>query len=172
MRKMIKSIDNIPKHDIVTIRTVNKMITVKGGEMENLKKSLVALFLAVCILLAACGSSAVEGGGKTEDNSGAYHKITAETAKQMMDEGNVTVVDVRTEEEYKSGHIPGSILVPNEEIGTEQPQELPDLDSVLLVHCRTGIRSKEASDKLVKIGYKNVYDFGGIIDWPYETVEE
>ena len=90
----------------------------------------------------------------------------------MMDEGNVTVVDVRTEEEYKSGHIPGSILVPNEEIGTEQPQELPDLDSVLLVHCRTGIRSKEASDKLVKIGYKNVYDFGGIIDWPYETVEE
>ncbi|MCQ4637162.1 rhodanese-like domain-containing protein [Anaerovorax odorimutans] len=146
-----------------------------------MKKSLIVLVLTVCLLLAACGSGGTSmsgDSGNTEDmassaaNMDAYHKITAEQAKKMMDEGGVTVVDVRTEQEYKSGHIPGSILVPNEEIGTEQPKELPDQDAVLLVHCRTGIRSKEASDKLVKMGYKNVYDFGGIVDWPYETVEE
>lgn len=101
-----------------------------------------------------------------------YHKISAEEAKVMMDKGGVTVVDVRREDEYAAGHIPGSILVPNEGIRDTQPEELPDLDAVLLVHCRTGVRSKQASDKLLEIGYKNVYDFGGIVDWPYETVTE
>lgn len=99
-------------------------------------------------------------------------KITAEEAKQMMDEGNATVVDVRTAEEYAAGHIPGSILVPVESIGDTKPVELPDTEAVLLVHCRTGIRSKRASDQLVELGYKHVYDFGGIVDWPYETVTE
>ena len=102
----------------------------------------------------------------------AYHKITASEAKAMMNQGGVTVVDVRREDEYAAGHIPGSILVPNEGIRDTQPEELPDLDAVLLVHCRTGVRSKQASDKLLEIGYKNVYDFGGIVDWPYETVTE
>ena len=102
----------------------------------------------------------------------AYHKITAEEAKQMMDEDNVTVVDVRTADEYAAGHIPGSILVPVESIGDAKPEELPDTEAVLLVHCRTGIRSKRASDQLVELGYKHVYDFGGIVDWPYETVKE
>lgn len=103
----------------------------------------------------------------------AYHKITAEEAKKMMDEGGVIIVDVRTSEEYREAHIPDSILVPNESITTDQePEELPDKDAVLLVHCRTGIRSKQASDKLVELGYKHVYDFGGIVDWPYETVSE
>ena len=90
----------------------------------------------------------------------------------MMDKGGVTVVDVRRSDEYAAGHIPGSILVPNEEIADVQPEALPDLDATLLVHCRTGIRSKQASDKLVAMGYKHVYDFGGIVDWPYETVKE
>lgn len=102
----------------------------------------------------------------------AYHKITAEEAKQMMDQGNVTVVDVRTADEYAAGHIPGSILVPVESIGDAKPDALPDTEAVLLVHCRTGIRSKRASDQLVELGYKHVYDFGGIVDWPYETVKE
>lgn len=110
--------------------------------------------------------------GQTAQGESAYHKITASEAKAMMDQGGVTVVDVRREDEYAAGHIPGSILVPNEGIRDTQPEELPDLDAVLLVHCRTGVRSKQASDKLLEIGYKNVYDFGGIVDWPYETVTE
>ncbi|WP_331472602.1 rhodanese-like domain-containing protein [Enterocloster hominis (ex Hitch et al. 2024)] len=109
---------------------------------------------------------------QTTQGESVYHKISAEEAKVMMDKGGVTVVDVRREDEYAAGHIPGSILVPNEGIRDTQPEELPDLDAVLLVHCRTGVRSKQASDKLLEIGYKNVYDFGGIVDWPYETVTE
>lgn len=134
------------------------------------KITLAFAVAAGFLMLTACRAA------KTPSDSGtsseAYHKITAEEAKEMIDEGDVTVVDVRRADEYKAGHIPGSVLVPNEEIKDEQPEELPDLDAVLLVHCRTGIRSKQASDKLVEIGYKNVYDFGGIVDWPYETVAE
>ena len=115
-------------------------------------------------------SPAEEPADETSDE--AYHKITAEEAKQMMDEGNATVVDVRTAEEYAAGHIPGSILIPVEAIGDTKPVERPDTEAVLLGHCRTGIRSKRASDQLVELGYKHVYDFGGIVDWPYETVTE
>lgn len=110
--------------------------------------------------------------GQTAQGESAYHKITASEAKAMMNQGGVTVVDVRREDEYAAGHIPGSILVPNEGIRDTQPEELPDLDAVLLIYCRTGVRSRQASDKLVEIGYQNVYDFGGIADWPYETVTE
>ena len=113
--------------------------------------------------------SITEGSMTEENMEAAYHKITAEEAKKMMDEGGVTVVDVRRADEYAAKHIPGAILVPNESIKEEQPEALPDKDAVLLIHCRTGIRSKDASDKLVAMGYKNVYDFGGINDWTYET---
>ena len=100
---------------------------------------------------------------------GEYHKISAKEAKEMMDNGGVTVVDVRRPDEYADRHIPGAINVPNEDISDQQPEALPDPDAVLLIHCRTGVRSKAASDKLLKMGYTNVYDFGGIVDWPYET---
>lgn len=83
-----------------------------------------------------------------------------------------SIVDVRTQQEYKEKHIPDAVLVPNETIEEEAKDKLPDTDAVLLVHCRTGVRSKQASDKLVQMGYKNVYDFGGINDWPYDTVSE
>ena len=88
-----------------------------------------------------------------------------------LDDGHV-IVDVRREDEYAKGHIPGAILIPNESIGTEQPSELPDLDQIILVYCRSGRRSKEASQKLADIGYKNVYEFGGIIDWTGEIVTD
>jgi len=104
--------------------------------------------------------------------AGGFTTISAEEAKKMIDAGNVTIVDVRTIMEYREQHIPGSVLVPNESIGTEAPAELPDKDAVLLVHCRSGVRSKEACTKLAALGYTQVYDFGGIIDWPYETVSE
>lgn len=155
------------------------------------KYTLLAAAILCSTVLAACspsGSAKAEpmtreeasgasgtqaqpsGNEKAAAEQDPYHKITAEEAKKMMDEGNVTVVDVRRADEYATGHIPGSILIPLESIGDEQPVELPDPDAVLLVHCRTGIRSKQASDQLVKLGYKHVYDFGGIADWSYETV--
>ena len=147
-----------------------------------MKKLTLAVMVSFALLtLSAC--SAANGGKETKQDADtsmsvetedetaaeAYHKITAEEAKKMMDEGGVTVVDVRRADEYADTHIPGAILVPNESIGEEQPELLPDKDAVLLIHCRTGIRSKQASDKLVELGYTNVYDFGGIVDWPYET---
>ena len=151
-----------------------------------MKHWIISGVLAAAMLLAGCagqGTGPMQGGSAAsmpqacqEAGSGmqeqAYHKITAEEAKQMMDEGGVTVVDVRTEAEYKEGHIPGAVLVPNETIGSEPPEALPELDAVLLVHCRTGVRSTQAADKLVGMGYTQVYDFGGIRDWPYDIVTE
>ena len=103
----------------------------------------------------------------------AYRQISQEEAKSMMirDDGHV-IVDVRRRDEYDSGHIPGAILIPNESIGAEQPEQLPDKDQVILVYCRSGRRSKEAAQKLADMGYTNVYEFGGIIDWTGEVVTE
>ena len=101
----------------------------------------------------------------------SYQKITAEMAKQIMDGGAATVADVRTAEEYEEGHIPGAVLVPNESIGEERPEALPDPEALILVYCRSGNRSRQAAEKLLELGYMNVYDFGGITDWPYEIVK-
>ena len=90
-------------------------------------------------------------------------EYAAEAAEQV-----IKVIDVREPNEYAKGHIPGAINVPVETIGEEYPPELPDCDQLILVYCRSGNRSKEAAQKLVDIGYKNVYEFGGIIDWKGE----
>ena len=104
------------------------------------------------------------------DVSAEYRKITPEAAKARMDSGDeVLILDVRTQEEYDAGHIPGAILLPNETIGSEEPVLLPDKGAEILVYCRSGRRSAEAANKLVAMGYTGVYDFGGIIDWPYGT---
>ncbi|MDO5112426.1 MAG: rhodanese-like domain-containing protein, partial [Clostridia bacterium] len=101
-----------------------------------------------------------------------YHKLTPEQAKASMDAGEeYMLVDVRTQEEFDQKHIPGALVLPNEEIGDDAPVLLPDKDATILLYCRSGRRSREAAEKLVAIGYTNVYDFGGIIDWPYETIE-
>ena len=96
--------------------------------------------------------------------------ITAEEAKKIMDsqEGYI-ILDVRTQEEYDQGHIPGAILIPDTEIKARAEQELPNKDQLLLVYCRSGRRSKLASEALGKLGYTNIREFGGIIDWPYEV---
>ena len=101
-----------------------------------------------------------------------YRKISPQLAKEMMDSGDpLTIVDVRTPSEYASGHIADAILIPNETITTnEKPEALADMDEVILVYCRSGSRSAQAARKLVSLGYINVYDFGGILDWPYEIV--
>ena len=99
-----------------------------------------------------------------------YHKISAEEAKNRMESGDdLILLDVRTEQEYENSHIPGAIVIPNESIGKETLKELPDLDQEILVYCRSGNRSAQAAKKMVEAGYTKVYDFGGIIDWPYET---
>ena len=105
-----------------------------------------------------------------EQPATSYTQITQEQAKEMMtrNDGHI-IVDVRRQDEFDEGHIPGAIYIPNESIESEKPAELPDLDQIILVYCRSGRRSKEAAQKLFDIGYTNVYEFGGIIDWTGEV---
>ncbi len=133
-------------------------------------RKLTATFAAgvLTVVLTAC-SAASGPGGNAESSEAAVHTITAEEAKSMMEEGDVTVVDVRTAEEYAQGHVPDAINIPNEDIGEESPEALPQKDAILLIYCRSGRRSAQAAKKLAALGYENIYDFGGIIDWPYET---
>ena len=129
------------------------------------------ILAAILLLLTACSSGGQVMDG--EDMVRSYTQISQEEAKQMMEQdGTQVIVDVRTQEEYDSGHIPGAICIPNESIGTEHPEELPDLDQVILVYCRSGNRSKQAAQKLFDMGYINVYEFGGINDWTGEVVTE
>ena len=134
---------------------------------------LFALLTASLALLSGCALSKTKK-DTAEDMTGkaAYQKISAEDAYEMMVSQEVVIVDVRTPEEYDGGHIPNAILVPNESIGDDMPEALPDKEATLLIYCRSGRRSKEASEKLLKLGYKSIYEFGGIIDWPYELVKE
>ena len=112
---------------------------------------------------------------QTEDgvSETAYMQIDQKVAKEMMgrDDGHI-IVDVRRQDEYDAGHIPDAVLIPNESIGTERPEELPDLDQIILVYCRSGRRSKEAAQKLADMGYSHVYELGGIIDWTGDVVTD
>ena len=134
---------------------------------------LFAALAASLALLAGCALSKTKK-DTSEDTTdkAAYHKISAEEAYEMMASQEVVVVDVRTREEHESGHIENAVLVPNESIGSEMPEALPDKEATLLIYCRSGRRSKDAAEKLLSLGYQNVYDFGGVIDWPYELVKE
>ena len=126
-------------------------------------KKRIFLLLAVMIL-TACGQD-------KENNQGAvYVNITAEEAKQIMDsEEGYIILDVRTQEEYDLGHIPGAIMISHEEIAEKAEGVLTDKDQMILVYCRRGRRSKIAAEALVELGYTNIKEFGGIIDWPYEV---
>ena len=125
-------------------------------------KKLIILVLAL-MLLTACGQEK-EKPQKEE----AYMNITAQEAKNLMDsEEGYVILDVRTQEEYAQGHIPGAILIPDYEISTKAEELLPDQNQLILVYCRSGRRSKLAAEALVKLGYTNIREFGGIIDWPY-----
>lgn len=100
-----------------------------------------------------------------------YHRITAEKAKNIMDSrDDIIILDVRRKEEYDAGHIKGALLIPNETIDLNEPEQLSDKEATILVYCRSGVRSLEAANKLVEMGYHNVYDFGGIMQWKYDTV--
>lgn len=124
--------------------------------------------LMLLISLSLFGLVACKDGG----NNAAYEQITAQEAKTIIDnEKNYIIIDARTEEEFVEGHIEDAILIPEYEIVQRAEKELPDKDALILVYCRSGRRSKIASQELVKLGYSNVKEFGGIIDWPYETVK-
>ena len=119
-----------------------------------MKRTLCLIFITACILsFVAC---AYTGNILYSEAliSGTYQKITAEEAWMMMQASHVTIVDVRTAEEYAEEHISNAILLPNESIGTQPPETLPDLDAVLLVYCRTGVRSRQAANKLIQDVYK------------------
>ncbi len=122
------------------------------------------LFLLAVMLLTACGQA------KENIQEAVYMNITAEEAKRIMDsEQGYIILDVRTQEEYDQGHIPGAILIPNTEIKDKAGEVLTDKNQLLLVYCRSGRRSKLAAEILVELGYTNIKEFGGIIDWPYEV---
>ena len=126
-------------------------------------KKLVFLLLTVMIL-TACGQA------KENDQGGGICDITAEEAKQIMDsEEGYIILDVRTQEEYDEGHISGAIVISHEEITEKAEEVLTDKDQLILVYCRSGRRSKIAAEALVELGYTNIKEFGGIIDWPYEV---
>ena len=123
-----------------------------------MRKQTYALLLALVLLLTACAQAA------------SYEQITQEEAKQIMDTTNgYILLDTRTQEEYDQSHIPGALLIPHTEIAQRAADELPDKDQVILVYCRSGNRSKQASEVLAELGYTNVKEFGGIHTWPYEV---
>ena len=120
------------------------------------------------ISLSLFGLTACQGG----ENDITYEQITADKAKTIMDtEKDYVIIDARTEEEFAEGHIENAILIPEYEIAQRAEKELPQKNALILVYCRSGRRSKIASEELVKLGYTNVKEFGGIIDWPYEIVK-
>ena len=133
--------------------------------MKKVKGLIIMLLISLSLFgMTACG-------GDNEKTS-TYEQITAEQAKTIMDtEKDYVIIDVRTEEEFAEGHIENAILIPEYEIKDRAEKELPDKEQLILVYCRSGRRSKIASEELVKLGYTNVKEFGGIIDWPYKTVK-
>ena len=108
----------------------------------------------------------------SDGGSATYEQISGAEAKALMDsESGYIIIDARTQEEYDQGYIPGAILIPEYEIADRAEKELPDKNQLILVYCRSGRRSKIAAEELVKLGYTNVKEFGGIIDWEYEIVK-
>ena len=137
-----------------------------------MKRITVTLFALLVLLLAGCADAPQEQPpGESAPPQPGYTQITQQEAREMMarDDGHV-VLDVRRQDEYDAGHIPGALLLPNESITDVRPEALPDPEQIILIYCRSGNRSKQAAQKLADMGYTNLYEFGGIIDWTGETV--
>lgn len=130
----------------------------KNGGYQDMKRFLLLTLILPVIFLVSCGSSSVE-------------QITAIEAKTMMDnDSSIVLVDVRTLSEYNEEHIPGAILLTLDYISSEAENVIPDKSATYIIYCRSGNRSATASAELARMGYEHIYDMGGIIDWPYDTV--
>ena len=133
-----------------------------------------SIILSIILLLTGCTSAQppdINTGAGMVQNS--YTQITQEQAKEMMSTLNdYIILDVRRHDEFAEGHIPGAICIPNEQINCDSPEALPDYNQTILIYCRSGNRSKQAAQKLASMGYTNVYEFGGIIDWTGDVVTE
>lgn len=126
-------------------------------------KKLIPIFLSALLFTGCAGTS--------NNQTNTYRQISMYEAGTMMErESGYIILDVRRPDEYATGHIPNAINVPNENIGTDEVSALPDKNQLIMVYCRSGRRSKEAAEKLVKLGYTNIVEFGGILDWKGETV--
>ena len=148
--------------------------------MDFMKKILCIISVLLCILLSGCGdatSTGIIGGadGPTsiivaeKGEKAMYEQITPQEAKKIMDSGEKHIIlDTREQDEYDEGHIKGAILIPYTEIDNKAEEMLPDKDALILVYCRSGRRSKIAAESLAKLGYTNIKEFGGIIDWKGE----
>lgn len=129
-------------------------------------KKIIPVVLSALMLTGCIGK-----GNGTGNNTNSYRQINMDEAVEMMErETEYIILDVRRPDEFAAGHIPNAVNVPNETIDTAEIPELPDKDQLIMVYCRSGRRSKEASEKLVKLGYTNIVEFGGILDWKGETV--
>ena len=128
-------------------------------------KKLIPILLSA-LMFTGCAAT-------NNSQTNTYRQIAMDEAVDMMaQETGYIILDVRRPDEFAAGHIPNAINVPNESIGTTDIPELPDKDQLIMVYCRSGRRSKEASEKLVKLGYTNIVEFGGILDWKGEIVTE
>ena len=149
-----------------------------------MKKTMLTILLGwlLLVLVTACSTTDQADRITAEENAtGAveedeieqaeYIKLTPEEAKEMIDNEDVIILDVRTEEEFRQGHIEGAILIPDYDLDKLAGEKLPDKDATILIYCRSGNRSELASHLLIGMGYQNVYDFGGILDWRYGEVQ-
>ena len=138
--------------------------------MNKRWKAALAGLICLFVLSACSGDQVMDGDDMMEQT---YTSISQEKAVEMMEqEEDCIIVDVRTMDEFKTGHIPGAVCIPNETIGDERPPELSNLYQIILIYCRSGNRSRQAAEKLAGLGYKNVYEFGGIRDWTGEIVTD
>jgi len=138
--------------------------------MVSMKKLLLTSLIVIALICTGCTGNTSSSGNNKGGQKVEYQKITAEEAKKIMDgKDPYILLDVRTEAEYKEQHIPGAVLLPSEEIKSKAASQLPDKDAIILIYCRSGNRSAQAAKILIDLGYTRVYDFGGIINWPYES---
>ncbi len=153
-----------------------KMIGCSSGACPITASPYISTIYGVILGALFAGMIVTPQKSNTSDNTSKasteqYRRITAQEAKARMDSGDkIIILDVRTKSEYDENHIQNAILIPNETITDKMPELLTDLDAEILVYCRSGNRSEQAARKLISMGYTNIYDFGGIIDWPYDTV--
>jgi len=125
---------------------------------------MILLSIILLVFMVSCDDLDVQ-------EVAVYRRISAEDAFEMMQNSkDYIILDVRTEGEFNSEHIDGAILIPDNEIGDRVTNELPNKNALILIYCRSGRRSEAAAHELVEMGYTNVYDFGGILNWPYDTV--